>query len=111
MDLPLSIEIKLLDLYNKTNFDEVKLSDLARSLDYSNTNRYFLMMRDILIKEKILKRTNPNDNGLEKRYKIDYKVLFSFILENCKIFNKSIYCLKIAYPETKIIVNFKNLQK
>lgn len=111
--LPLSVEVKLLDLYNKTNLKIFNLKTLARSIDYADSSKGFVTLKNHLIKENIITPVEDIDagNNHEKFYQIDYKKLYDFIINNSIIFNKAISCALIRHPDIQLMVKFKGIEK
>lgn len=110
--LPISVEIKLLDLYNKTKIDKpFNIKYLAKQLNYFDSNQNFILMKNKLIESGVLYNIEMEDEEDTKRfYKLDYKKLFDFIINNCVIFNKSLYCVLTKHPDIQLMVKFKNIE-
>ena len=110
--LPLSIEVKLLDLFNKTNLDIFNLKTLAKKLDYADSSKNFITLKNYLIEHEVMTPVNniENSDSREKFYKINYKKLYEFILNYSVIFNKSVYCVITKHPDIQLWVKFKGIE-
>jgi len=111
--LPLSVEVKLLDLYNNTNLKYFNLKTLARTLDYADSNQRFIILKKNLINEGVIYPVEEIETGnnQEKFYTIDYNKLYDFIINNSVVYNKSVSCALIKHPDIKFVVKFKGIEK